>query len=48
MNVRAILPVHSGLSNGSAVRLAFPVEHIHWFDATTGDRVSTTESQVMA
>ncbi|MBW4440334.1 MAG: ABC transporter ATP-binding protein [Plectolyngbya sp. WJT66-NPBG17] len=48
MNVRAILPVHSGLGNGSAVRLAFPVEHIHWFDATTGDRVSNTPSHVMA
>lgn len=48
MNVRAILPVHSGLSNGSEVQLAFPVEYIHWFDVTTGDRVSTTESRVMA
>ncbi|MBD1845009.1 ABC transporter ATP-binding protein [Cyanobacteria bacterium FACHB-63] len=48
MKVRAILPVHSGFSNGSTVQLAFPVEHIHWFDASTGDRVSSSESKVMA
>lgn len=47
MNVRAILPVHSGFNNGSAIKLAFPVEHIHWFDAATGDRVSNTSSPVM-
>ncbi|GAP98126.1 ABC transporter ATP-binding protein [Leptolyngbya sp. NIES-2104] len=48
MNVRAILPVHSGLKSGSAVRLGFPVDHIHWFDVTTGDRIATADSRVMA
>ncbi|MCU0548978.1 MAG: ABC transporter ATP-binding protein [Leptolyngbya sp. Prado105] len=48
MNLRAILPVHSGLRNGSAVQLAFSDETIHWFDAATGDRVSDTRSHVMA
>lgn len=43
MTVRAILPVHSGLGAGSAVRLAFPIDHIHWFDVTTGDRITTAE-----
>ncbi len=48
MNVRAILPVHSGLRNGSTVQLAFPIEHIHWFDANTGDRIPNTSSRVIA
>ena len=48
MTVRAILPVHSGLSNGSTVQMAFPIEQIHWFDATTGDRISSNPSPVMA
>jgi multiple sugar transport system ATP-binding protein len=48
MNIRAILPVHSGLRSGSAVQLAFSDELIHWFDAATGDRVTDARSHVMA
>jgi len=48
MNVRAILPVHSGFRNGSTAGLAFPIEQIHWFDTTTGDRISNNPSPMMA
>lgn len=48
MTVRAILPVHSAIRTGSAIQLAFPPDHIHWFDVTTGDRIATAESRVMA
>jgi multiple sugar transport system ATP-binding protein len=48
MNLRAILPVHSGLRAGSPVQLAFSDETIHWFDVATGDRITDSRSHVMA
>jgi multiple sugar transport system ATP-binding protein len=47
MTVRAILPIHIART-GSHVRLALPTDHLHWFDAATGDRIASNSTRVMA
>lgn len=48
MTIRGIFPIHSGGETGSHVRVALPPEHLHWFDATTGDRIASNPARVMA
>ena len=40
MKLRALMGMGERVSSGSSVKLAFAIESIHWFDATTGDRLS--------
>ncbi|MCY7272764.1 MAG: ABC transporter ATP-binding protein [Phormidesmis sp. CAN_BIN44] len=40
MKVRSLMKMSERVGRGSSVRLAFSIESIHWFDTTTGDRLS--------
>jgi multiple sugar transport system ATP-binding protein len=47
MKVRALMKMGDGVSSGSSVKLAFLIASIHWFDATTGDRLSGAPAKAM-
>ncbi len=46
MTVRALIGIEKRLASGSHVRLVFLPEAIHWFEVSTGDRLTNNSVQI--